>query len=109
MARVGAGVSSWEDYDGRADPEQRFALYRLCPGVEREKELLATCASPEALGVAIVTLAREGELEEDGAPCRIGVLDRMGEKGQRWLVRPWGPSPRNASDAGKVLRASRNT
>ena len=98
---------SHEDQDGRNDPAQRFALYRLCPGVEREKELLATCATPEALGVAIVTLAREGELEVDGQPCRVGVLDRQGEKNHKWLIRPWEASPRNVSDAASTLARSR--
>ena len=90
----------WSEVDGRRDPAQRFALYCLRDG---EKELLATAATPEALGVALVTLGREGELEE----CPIGILDRMGEVGQKWIVRPWLPSPRNASDAGRLLRSRR--
>ena len=124
----------WEEEDGRNDPAQRFALYRLCEcgecggtgkvedprnsltvnmgqvrcpscrGESRMKELVATCGTPEALGVALVTLAREEEFSE----CPLGLLDRMGEKGQKWLVSPWLPSPRNASDAGKLLRSLRN-
>jgi hypothetical protein len=97
---------NWEQEDGRDDPEQRYAIYRLCdPSDERSKELVATCATPEALGVALVTLGREGEFEE----CPVGVLDRQGEKGKKWLIRPWLPSARNVSDAGRVLRQRRYT
>jgi hypothetical protein len=141
----------WEVEDGRADPAQRFALYRLCeceecggtgkphdavdePGEKvgrsinlstgqqteiyrpwpkqrcaacrgegRNLELVATCGSPEATGLALVTLAREGEFVE----CPLGLLDRQGESGKRWLIRPWLPSPRNVSDAGRVLGSAR--
>lgn len=122
----------WEQEDGRDDPRQRFALYRLCEcetcngrgkwknydgpghtlqtikcpacrGEGRTLQLLATCESAEAAGVALVTLAREGEWSE----CPLGLLDRMGEKGQKWLVLPWLPSPRNVSDAGRTLRGAR--
>ena len=120
----------WEDEDGRNDPAQRFACYRLCvceacgatgktPAFEHEPatrgrcrdcngegrtlELVATAGTPEAAGVAIVTLAREREFEE----CPFGLLDRQGETGQKWLIRPWLPSPRNVSDAGKLLRSQR--
>ena len=111
------------------DPAERFALYRLCDcttcegtgkvqdafpagtaprcqdcrGEGRTRDLIATCGSPEALGVAIVTLAREGEWEG----CPIGILDTLGEPGEKWLVRPWLPSARNVSDAGKMLRGAR--
>ena len=74
-----------------------------CSGEGRVRELIATCGSPEALGVAIVTLGREHEFDE----CPIGVLDTFGEKGERWLVRPWLPSARNVSDAGRVLGSAR--
>jgi hypothetical protein len=114
----------WEAFDGRRDPGQRYALYRLCEcgecggkgktleepfrcsqcrGEGRTLQLLATCATEAAVGVSLVTLAREGEWEE----CPLGVLDRQGEPGQKWLVRPWLPSARNVSDAGRTLRASR--
>lgn len=84
--------------------EERFALYRLCDG---ERQLVATCATPEALGVALVTLGREGEFDE----CPIGVLDTMGETGKKWIVRPWlpFPTPRNLSDAGRTLAKGRKT
>lgn len=110
-----------------ANPE-RYALYRLCQctacggsgwnpawpdasrkrcqdcrGEGRTRDLIATCATPEAIGVALVTLGREGEWEG----CPIGLLDTMGEKGERWLVRPWQASPRNISDAARTLRRAR--
>jgi hypothetical protein len=47
------------------------------------------------LGVAIVTLAGEGEFDD----CPIGIL----EDGGGWLVKPWLPSPRNVADAARVL------
>ena len=74
-----------------------------CRGEGRVREELATCASPEAVGVALVTLAREGEWQD----CPLGLLDSEGEKGKRWLILPWTASPRNVSDAGKLLRSSR--
>ena len=118
-----------EDYD----PRQRFVLYRLCDcsacggsgkegeiwldgraiakghrcpdcrGEGRVRQEVATCESPEAVGVALVTLGREGEWEE----CPFGLLDREGEKGEKWIILPWLPSPRNVSDAGRVLRGAR--
>lgn len=109
------------------DPDQRFRLYRLCEcdacggtghdpdplegrksqrcadcrGEGRIRELMATATDPESVGVALVTLGREGEWDE----CPIGVLDTMGEKGEKWIVRPWLPSTRNVSDAAKLLRS----
>lgn len=156
---------SWEEEDGRNDPRQRFALYRLCEcetcggagklllvmfempgrkgethnrcpdcrGEGRTLQLLAACESPEAVGVTLVTLAREGEWAE----CPLGLLDRMPECGTcggsgedlnplegvmvpcfkckgsgvkpsgTWLVLPWLPSARNVSDAGRTLRGAR--
>jgi hypothetical protein len=138
-----------------ANPE-RFRLFRLCDcptcgsvgkadlgygrGVERCSECrgegrvrqeIATCASPEAVGVAIVTLAREGEWEE----CPFGLLDQTpkcercagtGNATERegpcsackgtgvkptgtWLIRPWLPSARNVSDAARTLAKSKTT
>lgn len=108
------------------NPAERFHLYRLCQcslcdgtgkvhdawpagtsprcqncrGEGRTRDLVATCATPEAVGVALVTLGREGEWNE----CPVGVLDTMGEPGEKWIVRPWLPSARNLSDAGRTLR-----
>lgn len=91
-------------------PEQQFSLYRLCTCVEcggsgkdptvpdidagrvatprcpecrgegRIRQELAGADSPEAVGVALVTLAREGEwIDADGNPCQFGLLDRTPE------------------------------
>jgi hypothetical protein len=51
------------------------------------------------LGVAIVALAAEHEFDD----CPIGIL----EDGGGWLVKPWLPSPRNVSDAAKLLAKSK--
>lgn len=149
-----------EDYD----PRSRFVLYRLCDcptcegrgkawidtygsvtgelkrcldcrGEGRIQQEVASCESPEAVGVTLVTLGREGEWEE----CPFGLLDRYpacetcnGERylerswiehgsdqpcpdcnatGRKptgtWLILPWLPSPRNVSDAGRVLGTAR--
>jgi hypothetical protein len=112
------------------DPRERFRLYRLCEcstcggsgkielggvqsgtvgkcptcrGEGRMRDLVATMETPEAVGVALVTLAREGEFED----CPIGLLDTQGETGQKWLIRPWLPSTRNVADAARLMRAQR--
>lgn len=111
------------------DERERFSLYRLCecpqcggtgkdkewiPAVQssrcdrcrgegRERQEIATAGTPEAVGVALVTLAREGEFEE----CPLGLLDREGEVGQKWLIRPWMPSARNVRDAARTLARSK--
>ena len=114
---------SWEQETKKGEPEGRFRIYRLCAcsycggkgkaddercpecrGEGRVRELVAHAMSPEAMGLAMVTLAREGEFEE----CPIGVLDTEGEVGKKWLIRPWMPSARNVSDAGRILAKSRN-
>ena len=85
---------------------ETVALSGKCPecrGEGRVRELVATAASPEAVGVALVTLGREGEWAE----CPIGLLDTEGAVGEKWLVRPWTPSARNVSDAGRTLAKSR--
>lgn len=92
----------WDTFSGRGDPEQAYRLYRVCPG-ETTPELLATCGSPEALGVAICTLGAEGEFLD----CAAGVLHTEGEPGKRWLLKPWRAMPKEASMAGKVLRSAR--
>jgi len=112
---------------GRDDPQQRFRIYRLCDcfdcngrgkvmpdmpgkrgkllrcdecrGEGKVLDLVATAPDEAGLGTAIVKLGQEGEFEE----CPLGVLDNEGEKGKKWLVLPWLPSPRNVSDAAKVL------
>ena len=97
---VTAEPLSWELVSGRDDPAQRYALYRLCEG---ELQLIATVGTPQAAGLALVELGREGEWEE----CPVGLLDREGEIGRKWIFRPWLPSPRNVSDAGRTLRTAR--
>lgn len=99
----------WEQEDGRNDPEQRYAIYKVCPGNEREKVLVFTTGTEAGVGVGLILNAREGMFVEDGQPCRIGILDRQGEKGKRWLVLPWEASPRNASDAGRLLQRRKST
>jgi hypothetical protein len=103
---------------GRGDPQQRYRIYRLCEcahcdgrgkiagarcdecrGEGRTLDLVACCADPQGVGVAIVSLAEEGEFED----CPIGVLI----DGGGWLVKPWLPSPRNVADAARVLAKSK--
>lgn len=84
----------------KRDPAQRC---RDCRGEGRVRELVAECDTPEDIGVALVTLGREGEWAE----CPFGVLDTQGDVGKKWLVSPWLPSPRNVSDAGRVLARSK--
>ena len=114
--------ADWDSISGRDDPSQRFRIYKLCdcetcegsgwidndpcPDCRREgrvRLLVATCADAETVGVALVTLGREGVFDE----CAIGILDTQGAVGEKWIVRPWLPSPRNTSDAGRVLQSAR--
>lgn len=88
--------------DKECDPAQRFRLYRVCQG-ETTKELVATCASSEALGVALVTLGREGEFLD----CAVGILDTAGEVGEKWILKPWRALPREVSAAASVLARSK--
>jgi DnaJ-class molecular chaperone len=106
-----------------------------CRGEGRVRQEIATCATPEAVGVALVTLAREGEWSE----CPLGLLDSeppcetcggTGEdmnwlegvmvrchkcKGSgikltgTWLITPWLPSARNVTDAARTLAKSKRT
>lgn len=101
--------------------EERYRIYRLClcwvcggtgrtegrckscRGEGRSLQLVATATDPESVGVALVTLANEGEFDE----CPIGLMDRPEGQTGKWLVKPWLPSPRNLSDAGRVLQTAR--
>jgi DnaJ-class molecular chaperone len=103
-----------------------------CRGEGRVRQEVATCESPEAVGVALVTLAREGEWDE----CPFGLLDQTPDcptctgaetglplmvnecpecKGTgvkptgTWLIRPWLPSARNVTDAARTLAKSKTT
>jgi hypothetical protein len=117
-----------DDQQGDAG-EERYRLYRLCPcaacngsgkdpdpidgrtsmrcpdcrGEGRIRELVATATDPQSVGVAIITLGREGEWDE----CPIGILDTQGETGKKWLVSPWQPSARNVTDAARTLAKSK--
>jgi hypothetical protein len=64
--------------------------------------LVATCKE-EDVGATIIRLGREGEFED----CPIGLLDTMGKVNEKWLLRPWLPSARNVSDAGRTLSRAR--
>jgi hypothetical protein len=115
-------------------PDYMAAGWRKCSdcrGEGRVRQEIATCENPEAVGVAIVMLAREGEWDE----CPFGLLDTTPEcprcegtgnaseregpcsacKGMgvkptgTWLILPWLPSARNVSDAGRVLAKSKRT
>ena len=85
---------------GATDPKDRC---KECRGEGRVRQEVATCATEEAVGVAIVTLGREGEFAE----CPFGLLDREGETNQKWLINPWLPSARNVTDAARVLARSK--
>jgi hypothetical protein len=75
-----------------------------CRGEGRTRELVATATDPESLGVALVTLAAEGEWEG----CPLGLLDKPDpDKPGRWLIKPWLPSARNVSDAARTLANSK--
>lgn len=87
---------------GGMDMDARYRC-RKCRGEGRTRDLVAACGTPEALGVALVTLGREQEF----AGCPIGILDTAGDTDEKWLVRPWQPSARNVSDAGRTLQAAR--
>jgi hypothetical protein len=75
-----------------------------CRGEGRTLALKATATDPQSVGVALCTLAEEGEWDGD---CPFGLMYRPeGQKG-RWLLKPWQASTRNVSDAAKLLRAQR--
>lgn len=63
--------------------------YELWVRKGSEVALLAAAASPQGLGLALVTCANDGEFEHWE---QVGVLDRPvpGESGS-WLVRPFVP------------------
>jgi DnaJ-class molecular chaperone len=121
--------------DGQPIARDRGARFTIrcpdCRGEGRVRQEIATCATPEAVGVAIVTLAREGEWDE----CPLGLLDGLPDcdecdvsvdggaermscakcKGSgvkptgTWLITPWLPSARNVTDAARTLAKSKKT
>lgn len=60
--------------------EERYGLYQFRDG---ELKALAYAPSPMGLGLALVTLAREGDIDP---AVRLGVRDRSAGE---WLVFPW--------------------
>lgn len=74
----------WDDLAPRR-PEERFRIYKHT--IDEPLQLIATCASPEAVGVALCTLAAEGEFDR----AAVGVLDTNGsdDKPGFWVVNPW--------------------
>jgi len=66
-------------------PAERYRIYgRPAHG---DLQLIATVATPEALGVAIVTLGGEEEFSD----LHLGILDTHGNSNKPgvWLVKPW--------------------
>jgi hypothetical protein len=117
---------AFDHVTGRGDPQQRYRIYRLCVcfeclgsgweisdkvpyeakqrcsgcrGEGKVLDLVACCEDPPGLGTALCQLAEEGEFDE----CPLGVLI----DGGAWLIKPWLPSPRNVSDAARVLAQSK--
>ncbi len=76
---------------------------KTCRGEGKNLSLLATATDAASVGVALVTLAEEDEF--DG--CPMGLMFRPEGQPGKWLVKPWPASPRNISDAGKLLRSAR--
>lgn len=76
---------------------------KTCRGEGKTLSCVATATDPESVGAALVTLALEGEFES----CPIGLMDRPEGQTGTWLVKPWLASPRNVSDAGRVLQTAR--
>ena len=98
-ACAGSGKKLYDDLQNGLLTERRC---EDCRGEGRTRREIASATDEQSLGVALVTLAREGEWD-DG--CPLGLLDREGETGLKWLVSPWLPSARNVTDAAKLLRS----
>lgn len=99
-------VSGREDQNGEINPNERYRIYRLRVG-DSEAELLGTCADEEAVGVTICQMGRDGQFDPSNGDTAIGILDTMGEKGKKWIVRPWLASPSNVKDAARLLASKR--
>lgn len=68
------------------DEEQRFRAYRLDPDPARSPVEVCSAASPEGLGLGLVTIGREHfDAVGEGHPA-IGILDTLDRK---WIVNPW--------------------
>lgn len=112
VACDGAGRVLYSEADARAagsaPPSTVTKRCPECRGEGRTRVEVATAQTPEAVGVALVTCAREGEwLDEYGDPCAFGLLDREGDVGQKWLISPWLASPRNVRDSARTLARSK--
>lgn len=83
--------------------EVTFGIIRCpdCRGEGRTLQVVASATDAESIGVALVTLSQEGEWDE----CPLGLYDGEADPGGKWLIRPWLPSPRNVTDAAKLLRS----
>lgn len=86
--------------DPEFGPDERYRIYERTRGGTYESSwgplplpesmrgftLVATCATPAAVGVALVTLAEDRWEAEDRSAPVIGVLD--GER-RRWVTGMW--------------------
>ena len=68
-------------------PNSIETRYRIYSRVYDDLRCIAAAPTPEALGVALVTMGEEGEF--DGK--LVGVMDRPTDEPGRWLVKPWCP------------------
>jgi hypothetical protein len=98
----GIGKTMTENDRYRSPSTRKGQRCHTCRGEGRTLEEVATCPTEAAVGLALIQLGREGEFDE----CPFGLIDSEGEVGLKWLVSPWLPSPRNISDAGRVLRSA---
>lgn len=69
-------------------PAERYRLYRV--SADALLELVATVGSPEAVGLALITLGEEGEFP---AGTCVGILDTHGTPDQNgtWVLNPFNP------------------
>lgn len=70
------------------DERNRYRIYRLT--ADALLELVATCATAEAVGVTLCTLGLEGEWP---AGTAVGLMDTHGTDNHSgtWLLSPWNP------------------
>jgi len=66
-------------------PQERYRLFRVANG--GPPEIVATVATPEAIGAALLTLGREGEFDDY---C-LGIQDTFGDPSRKgeWVIKPW--------------------
>lgn len=71
------------------DDEHRYRIYaRRGSGRTIELEVLACAGSPEALGLALVTLD-EDEKEHGRRLIDLGAIGVLDAVDRRWIVMPW--------------------